>query len=195
MSTAPRAPRRMTVAEFQDWQPPAGLEDRRWSLMDGEPECMAPASENHGAIQSQACILIGSHLRAARSRCRIIVTPGVIPRTRSNYNERIPDLGVTCSPPSGGRAIADPVVLIEIISPSNEAETRRNVWAYTTIPSVAEILLLSSTSITGELLRRDARGEWADNPLLLGADDPVQLAAVGFEAAMREFYATSSLAS
>jgi hypothetical protein len=32
-------------------------------------------------------------------------------------------------------ALTDPVLLIEILSPSNQAETWANVWAYATIPS------------------------------------------------------------
>lgn len=72
--------------------------------------------------------------------------------------------------------LTEPVVLIEIVSPSNEADTRRNVWAYTSIPSAAEILLLSSTSMSGELLRRNPQGEWAGDPFMLGADSMAELA-------------------
>ena len=195
MSTALRVPHRMTVAEFQDWPPPAGAEDRRWNLVDGEPVCMAPTSVTHGLIQSEVGGLIWSHLRRTGSQCRIVATPGAIPRVRSTNNERIPDLGITCTPQTGGRVLADPVVLIEIVSPSNEADTRRNVWAYTSIPSVAEILLLSSTSMSGELLRRNPQGEWADDPLRLGADSLAELASIGFAASMRDIYATTSLAA
>ncbi len=194
MSTALRIPHRMTVAEFQDWLPPAEEGDRRWNLMDGEPICMAPTSVTHGLIQSELGGLIWLHLRHVGSHCRIVTTPGVIPRVRSTNNERIPDLGVTCSPQTGGKVLTDPVVLIEIVSPSNEADTRRNVWAYTSIPSVAEILLLSSTSMSGELLRRNPQREWADDPLMLDADSLVELASIGFSASMRDIYATTSLA-
>jgi len=193
MSNALHVPPRLTVAEFQDWSPPAGLDDRRWHLIDGEASCMAPTSENHGAIQSEAAYLITQHLRSIGSRCRIITTPGVIPRIRSALNERIPDLGVTCSAPSGAKAIVDPLVLIEILSPSNEAQTRANVWAYTTIPTVAEILLLSSTSVSGELWRREPDGTWAGNPQPLDAEDDVRLECLGFASPMPAFYATTSL--
>jgi len=195
MSNALRIPHRMTVAEFQDWLPPAGLEDRRWNLVDGEPVCMAPTSVNHGLIQSELNGLIWQHLRQQGSQCRIVAAPGVIPRVRSISNERIPDLGVTCSPQTGRSVLTNPVVLIEIVSPSNEADTRRNVWAYTSIPSVADVLLLSSTSISGELLRRNPQGEWADDPLMLDADSLVELASIGFIAPMRDVYATTSLAA
>ena len=193
MGAALRVPHRMTVAEFQDWLPPAGEEDRRWNLVDGQPVCMAPTTENYGAMQSEVAYLITQQLRNAGSLCRVITAPGVIPRVRSISNERIPDLGVTCSPASGAKPVTDPVLLIEILSPSNEAQTRANVWAYTTIPSVVEILLLSSTSISGELLRRNSFAQWADNPLMLDADSDVHLVSIGFSTLLPNFYATTSL--
>ena len=195
MSTVLRVPHRMTIAEFKDWLRPAGSEDRRWNLVDGEPVCMAPTSITHGLIQSEIGGLIWSHLRHTGSQCRIVTAPGVIPRVRSASNERIPDLGITCTPQTGGRVLTDPVVLIGIVSPSNEADTRRNVWAYASIPGVAEILLLSSTSASGELLRRGLQREWADDPLMLGAHSMIELASIGFAAPMRDIHATTSLAA
>ena len=166
-----RKPAGMTVADFLAWQPEEHPE-RRWQLFDGEPVCMAPASENHGAIQAEAAFLLTAHLRERRPACRVIAAPGVVPRVRSaaNHrrsaaNHRIPDLGVTCSPPSGGQFVTDPVLLIETLSPSNAALTRENVWAYSTIPSVAEILLLGDVRVEAEWLRRGADGSWPEAPV------------------------------
>lgn len=187
-----RKPVGMTVADFQVWQPEEHPE-RRWQLFDGEPVSMAPASENHGAIQAEAAFLLTAHLREHRPGCRVIGAPGVVPRVRSAINHRVPDLGVTCAPPSGGQFVADPVLLIEILSPSNEPLTRANVWAYTTIPSVAEILLLGSVRVEAELLRRGADGSWPEAALFLGAEDDLDLASIGFRAPLRSFYRTTDL--
>jgi len=63
-------------------------------------------------------------------------------------NMRVPDIAVNCVPDERGqRALPDPILIIEILSPSNERETRENVWAYATIPSLREILLVRSTEI------------------------------------------------
>ena len=187
-----RKPERMTVAEFRDWQP---LDGHRWQLIDGEPVAMAPASETHGALQAEAGRLLGNHLIARGSACRFITAPGVTPRVRSVANERIPDLAVTCAPPADGRTIPAPVVIVEILSPSNERLTRANVWAYASIPSVAEILLLSSTSIDAELWRRGADGAWPEQPQMLGTADAVALEAIGFTEKLSAFYRTTSLAA
>ena len=193
MSTSLRLPQRMTVAEFHDWQPPDPFQDRRWELVDGEPACMAPPSIDHGAIQSEIARLIGNWLVAHRPSCRVITTPGVIPRIKSDTNERVPDLGVTCSPPRAARTLSDPILLIEILSPSNEARTRANVWAYCSIPSVAEVLLLSGTSVAAELLRRDAEQGWPELPEQLGANAALHLDSIGLTITLRDLYATSSL--
>lgn len=190
--TALRKPVGMTVAEFQAWQPDEHPE-RRWQLFDGEPVCMAPATENHGRIQAETVILLGTHLRERQPGCDVVVAPGVVPRIRSATNHRVPDLGVTCSPPSGGQFVADPVLLIEILSPSNAALTRANVWAYTTIPSVREILLLGSVAIEAELLRRGPDGSWPGAATFLGAEDDSELASIGFRAPLRAFYRTTDL--
>jgi Uma2 family endonuclease len=190
--SASRRPVGMTVDEFLAWEPPERA-DHRWHLVDGEPVCMAPASENHGAIQAQAAYLLTAHLRATRPGCRVIVAPGVVPRVRSAINARVPDLGVTCMPPQGGHMMEGAVMLLEILSPSNKAMTRDNVWTYATIPTVREILLLASTRIEAELLRRDAAGAWPEEPQIIRGGQELELASIGFRALLRDFYATTSL--
>ncbi len=117
----------MTVTEFLDWEAaePSGA---AWQLRDGEPEMMAPGSDAHGSIQGELHRLVENHLLACGGSCRSVIAPGVIPRLRSDRNMLVPDLGITCTPPAGARAIPAPVVRVEVISPSNEAQTRANIW-------------------------------------------------------------------
>jgi Uma2 family endonuclease len=134
----------MTVEGFLKWDPDDG---RRYELVDGEPRAMAPASTLHGFLQNELGRLIGNHLLDRASGCEVLANPGVIPRLLSEHNVRIPDLAVTCTPLAAGQAtLADPVLLIEILSPNNQAKTWTNVWAYTSIPSVQEILVLRGRS-------------------------------------------------
>lgn len=191
--TALRKPVGMTVAEFREWEPEEHSE-RRWQLFDGEPVSMAPASPNHQRIHAEAAYLLTGHLRERRPECAVLVAPGVVPRVRSAINHRVPDLGVTCAPPAaGGEVGTDPVLLVEILSPSNERLTRANVWAYTTIPSVAEILLLGGVRVEAEVLRRGADGSWPEAPVFLDAEDELELASIGFRAPLRHFYRTTDL--
>ena len=191
MSALPKIPVRMTVAEFLAWNPPT---PQLWQLVDGEPQAMAPASRTHGAIQSELGSLIRNHLAESGSPCSIITTPGVIPHVQSDTNVRIPDLAVTCSGyDTEESALTDPVLLIEILSPSNQAETWANVWTYTTIPSVHEILVLKTASISAELLRRTPDGSWPEQPLIL-SDGELALQSIGFRIPLAAAYRTTRLA-
>jgi Uma2 family endonuclease len=186
------APSRMTVAEFADW--PGDDTDRKFELVDGEPVAMAPASGTHGTMQITIGSILRAHLRAKGPQCRVVAEPGVIPRINAAMNLRVPDLAVTCTPnQSGERAVPDPVLIVEILSPSNEAETHRNVWAYTTIPSVQEILLVRSTEIACALLRRRSDGSWPERPQELTAPAELTLESIGFSGPLAEFYEDTHL--
>ena len=191
MDTALNIPAVMTVAEFLAWDAPAG---RMWQLVDGEPQTMAPASRTHGAIQTELGALIRNHLAERGGPCSLVTTPGVVPRVRADSNFRIPDLAVTCSPYEVEEyALANPVLVIEILSPSNRAETWVNVWAYTSIPSVREILVIRSTAIGAELLRRNADGSWPEQPTTI-EDGDLELDSIGFRVSLAALYRTTRLA-
>ncbi len=89
--------------------------------------------------------------------------------------------------------MTEPVLLTEILLPSNAAQTRANVWAYTTIPSVREILVVESSAIRAELLRRLADGNWPEQPIALAAEDELELISIGLKLPLRAIYRTSGL--
>ena len=186
----PHVPGRMTLDEFLVWDAPG---PERWQLIDGEPVAMAPTSEPHGALLGEIARAIGNCLVETNSKCRVIVAPGIVPRVMANMNFRIPDIGITCAPPGDKQMVPDPVVMIEVLSPSNERNTRANVWAYATIPSVREILLFRSSRIEAELLRRDEDGTWPEKPQRLLPGSSVALQSIGFSAPLDELYRTTGL--
>jgi Uma2 family endonuclease len=187
-----QAPARMTLTEFLSWdtEDPSGCP---WQLIDGEPVAMAPGSETHAALQGEIGALLRNHLIERGGPCRLLSQPGIVPRVRSNRNFRIPDLAVTCAPPALGLMVPDPILLIEILSPSNEAQTRANIWAYTTIPSVQEILAIHSTRIEAELLRRNVDGSWPAEPDIITASDTLTLEGIDFASRLATLYRTTAL--
>ncbi len=181
----------MDVAEFLAWDAPSG---NLWQLVDGEPQAMAPASRTHGVIQAELGRLIGNHLAASAPECSVITNPGTIPRIRADANFRIPDLAVTCSGYEQEEYdVSEPVLLVEILSPTNKTETWTNVWAYTTIPSVREILILHSVRIRAELLRRDAEGNWPDRAQMI-EDGSLELTSIDFGVPLQSIYRATRLA-
>jgi len=189
MSGLAKLPKRMTVAEFLNWHPNDG---QKWQLFDGELRAMAPANAVHAYLQNELGRLIGNHLRASNLPCDVFTNAGVIPLTMSAHNMRIPDILVSCSPFDLKQAAPDnPVVIIEILSPSNRADTWANVWAYTSIPSVQEIFVLRTDEIGGELLRRSADGAWADQTSPV--EHVLELTSLAFQLTLSELYARTPL--
>jgi len=192
MNTAIRrkAPHHMTVDEFIAW-----VGDGRWQLIDGEPRAMAPASATHGIVQTNVGYTLTRHLREAASPCRAVTEPAIVPRVRSRSNMRVPDVAVTCTPVDAGQiALPDPLLVVEILSPSNEADTWENVWTYVSIPSVQEILVLRSASIAADLLRRRADGTWPEEPIQIGRDEDLHLACIGLTCPLADLYIGTYLA-
>jgi Uma2 family endonuclease len=188
------APERMTLTEFLGWTPddPTGA---AYQLIDGEPVPMAPASRNHAALMAEVMRLVGNHLVETDSSYFVLGEPGIVPHVRADWNFRLPDIGVVSSPPSSDQVVRDPVLLIEILSPSNESETRANIWAYTTIPTVLEILAVHSTRMEAELLRRRPDGNWPESAeIVVGAAIP-ELRSIGFQASLATFYRTAEVSA
>jgi Uma2 family endonuclease len=188
MSAADQLPAAMTVAEFLDWNPQDG---DRWELIDGTPQAMAPASPRHGAIQNEAGRMIGNHLADSRPACRVITEPGIQPKVRANLNVRVPDLAVTCAEwDPDERLLQKPVVVVEILSPSNKADTWANVWSYVTVPSVLEILVLHTARPRRSAAPRPGR-RLAGQTSAIGIGDTVTLESVGFTTPLVAFYHTA----
>jgi Uma2 family endonuclease len=188
MGATVKIPTRMSVEEFLAWTPD---EEGLWQLVDGEPRAMAPPNRTHGAVQSELGRLIGNHLAEAQSPCSVVITPGIVPRVQAGRNVRMPDLAVTCSPyRSEESTLTDPLLIVEILSPSNEAETRANVWAYTSIPSVREILVVYTAAVGAELLRRLPDGSWPETPAVQTGGEVV-LESIGFRAPLVSLYRTT----
>jgi Uma2 family endonuclease len=164
-------------------------------LRDGVPEMMDPAADAHGSIQSELAYLLVAHLRLSGRPCRVVTTPGVIPGVWPRRNILIPDIGVTRAPPTRGVPLPDPVILIEILSPSNQAQTRANILAFRSIASAREIVLISSLKVSAEVLHRQPDGAWPERPELIGPEGRLTLTSIGFDEKLRDAYRTTVFAT
>lgn len=193
-SAAPTIPTRMTVAEFLALS--GDGTGTIYELVNGEVRAQEAASDTHGTMPSDLSALIVNHLRAKKHGCRLVVAPGVRPRLLANWNHRIPEMGVTCVPNRADmRAIPDPVLLIEILTPSNYEDTWSNIPLYALLPSVAEILIIDSTKVAAELLRRGPDGSWPQEPEPIAPGGTIQLTSIGLEFPLIETYAGTWLAT
>src|SRR5271166_3004534 len=177
------ATRRMTVAEFLRWEDGT---DTRYELLAGQPVAMAPPAPAPGFLAAQLCIRIGAALQSRRP-CMVQVEAGIARPDRDDTCY-VADLAVTCHPPSrGDQPIADPVLVVEVLSPRTGLYDRQTKVAdYRRIPSVEEILLIDSASIFAEVLRRE--GDRWITEIVRGPTARLSLASIGLTATMSDLY-------
>jgi Uma2 family endonuclease len=177
------AVRQMTLAEFLRWEDGT---DTRYELIRGAPVAMAPPAQAHGVLCARLAGLIDAGLRSRRP-CMTQVEAGIVPPSRDD-TFYVADLAVTCRPyERGEQLVKDPILLVEILSPSTERHDRRTkVPAYRTIDSVGEILLIDSESIYAEILRRE--GDHWITELVQGRNAVIRLSSVDLQIAMADLY-------
>jgi Uma2 family endonuclease len=191
MSAALQIPAPMSLEEFLTWDAPDGA---HWQLIDGEPRAMAPASPLHSSIHNEFGAILRNHLAERGGQCRAYGTPGIMLGIRSDRNYRIPDIGVTCTPLTPGEpTLPDPILLVETLSPGNPAETWIDVWAYTTITSVQEALVIRTDAAGVHILRRKADGTWPNMPISIETGE-VTLDSIGLTVKLNAIYAGTWLA-
>jgi len=183
----------MTADEF--WQMPPSADGTKYELVDGQLRAMSPASHAHGLIQANLARVIGNRLADHGGPCRVATEPAIAVRVRSRSNGRIPDLGISCTPNQLGMLeMPDPVALIEILSAGNRDETWDNVWAYTSIPSLREIVVISSFAVAASYLVRNGDGDWPEDPEPVASGDTLRLETISFACALDDIYAGTFLA-
>jgi Uma2 family endonuclease len=151
------------------------------------------ASERHGAIVAHLAFLLGLHLKRSDGRGRVVVGASVVPDLWADRKLRVPALAITFAPPSNEDAVRDPCVVIEIFSGATEAAARDRVWAYMSIATLGEIILLSDDAIGAEALRRDADGAWAAQPEIIERSGQLTIEGIGFARRLSDVYETTDL--
>jgi Uma2 family endonuclease len=182
-----KLPAYMTAEEFLRWE--GDGTGRQFELVDGVLRAMAPAAIPHGSIQSQLSYLFRRHIIENKLKCTVVTAPGVQPRVNMADNVRMPYIAVSCAKIVGRQLLLpEPTVLVEILSPSNKAQTWTNVWTFTTILSVREILIVGSSRMEVKLLRRQPDGAWPDVPTVLDEASRLTLESLGLTVPVAEIY-------
>jgi Uma2 family endonuclease len=177
--------RRMTIAQFLDWCP---NDDTHWELIDGRPVAMAPTTRAHGRLHLRLSRFIDQACDALLP-CAGEIEAGIrLPDRDDAYYEA--DIAVSCTPPKPDeRGVADPVLIVEILSASTAATDRlKKLPDYRTIPSVREILLLQQGAVYAEVHRRLEGGVWLTD-LLRGPEARLRLESIGLDVALADIYA------
>jgi Uma2 family endonuclease len=130
----------MTVDEFLA---SADAREGRWEIENGEAYAMAPEHLEHARVKLAAVNALASAIRVAGLSCEAVTDSVAVRITaRTAYQ---PDALVYCGArlPADAREIADPVILVEVLSPSTELrDVHRKPIGYFTLSSVVHYLIL-----------------------------------------------------
>lgn len=173
----------VSLEEFQAMR----FGDRKAELIDGViVVAQAFPTSRHGQIASA----IGAHLfnaiRSGRLPCRSETGTGVEIRLERDYNLG-PDVLIRCG--SDRNAPGKPVLVVEVLSPSNSAtELMKKLRAYQAVDGLTDILLVEQDAYAIERWTRDAGGAWTLAPRLSGADAVLALPRFAAEWRLDELY-------
>ena len=183
----------MRADEFLAW--PGDGSGRTFQLVDGEVRPVSPASSVHAIIQAELVILIALARRASGASFRIMAQGAIIPRLNASTNVRVPDiLAGRQDAGRGQQTVPDPFLVIEVLSPGNQDDTRDNVQAYATLPSVQEMAVVHIVRILAEIHRRDPAGDWLPEPERVGPGERLRLTSVALDCAIEDAYRGTWLA-
>jgi Uma2 family endonuclease len=157
-----------TVAEFEAWH---ARQPERWEFVDGRPRLMAPASMTHSILKRNVFRALDHAL--AGSGCEVLVDG---PQILADEISAIPDVVVTCAPVDlSTPAVAEPTIIVEVMSPSSEADdTLRKWFAYRKVASLKHYLVIAQDRRVVQIHSR-AGDLWRERFVSEGAielDDP-----------------------
>jgi Uma2 family endonuclease len=161
MTMVPRPARhRYSYDEYLAYERDSGM---KHEYDGGEIVAMAGGSRRHNALASR----ISAALENARQPGCIAFQSDQRIRVLATGKATYPDASVVCGPIDGdpadprGATIANPVVIVEVLSPSTEQDDRGDKWQhYQLIPSLQEYVLVSQSHARVERYRRLATGGW-----------------------------------
>ncbi len=174
----------MSVDEFLDWE---SGDDLRYELRDGVVVAMAPTKPPHQILAASLARFLDQALDEKPS-CSVRAEAAIVPVDREGVVHTA-DLAVTCREHEVEQQhTPDPLVIVEILSPSTESYDRRvKLPDYRMIPSVAEIVLLAQDQLYCEVHRRFDRNRWQTDLLRTG-DAELKLASIDFAQPLSALY-------
>ena len=163
--------------------------ERRFEFNDGEIVCMSGGSREHAAISRNVVRhlsnKLGGRCQAYGSDLAVYVPDG------PPY--RYPDASAVCGAESfreinGLDALENPVLLVEVLSPSSADFDRGTKFEwYKSIPTFEEYLLVAQDRPRVARRTRQADGSWNET-IHVSLEDRVALHSLGVEIEMREIY-------
>jgi Uma2 family endonuclease len=172
----------MDVDAFLLW---AEGRDGRWELRDGQPVLMSPERAAHALTKYAAQESLKAGIKRAGLPCRMFPDGMTVRITARNAYE--PDALVACPPPPlDAIEIPNPVVVVEVLSPSTAADDHGvKLDGYFSLPSVEHYLILDADR---RVMIHHKRGHAGAIETRVLRDGAVRLDPPGIEAELAAFF-------
>ncbi len=162
----PAATQSMTPAEFLAWE---DLQKEKHEYHRGDVFAMAGGSPRHNFLAASAV----AELRTASRTCGCHALNSdqriAAGSDRFVYADAVVVCGAFELAPETTDVLANPAIVVEVLSPSTEAYDRGAKWqAYRQIPSLRDYLLVSQDQIHVEHFQRGQDGAWSYRVLIAG---------------------------
>ncbi|MFO1359403.1 Uma2 family endonuclease [Plasticicumulans sp.] len=146
---------RLSLAAFLDWE---ATQPERHEYVRGEVFAMTGASDRHNLVAGNLYMLLRAHLRG--SPCQVFISDM---KVRVDAADAIfyPDLLVTCSASDRSDRLAkrDPVVIVEVLSPSTAGYDLSAKFAhYRRLASLQEYVTIDPDAPLVQVFRRSPDG-------------------------------------
>lgn len=165
---------------------------------DNSPQLMAGAQPDHNRIKNNVETRLSNQLED--STCEVMSGDQQVRVEDSNLNA-FPDLVVACEDADfrdvrGLGTLFNPVVLIEILSPTTEKFDRTDKWAhYERLNSLRDYLVIFSNQMRVEHhARNDENAAWTET-ILFRPDDQIELRGVAAHLRVGDLYRRVELSS
>lgn len=149
----------MTSDDFLAWEREQ-LEKHEY--VRGEVFAMAATSPRHNGLGASVMARLASAFdsrafTALSSHQRLSLPPG----PHYAYADGVVVCGPFEAAPGTKDVLANPSVVVEVLSPTTEAYDRGEKWAaYRAIPSLTDYLLVSQSTVSVEHFQRSSEGGW-----------------------------------
>ena len=156
----------ISIAEFDAFLAAQPEDGTIWELVDGQILAMTNRSDDHG----QVAMSLGAQLRSAADAqgCRVAIGGIRVQASDDDggVDKTIPDITVRRGERVGRNWISDPVVIVEILSPSTmDYDRGQKLLFYKSLPSLMDIVLVYQDQIRVEHYSRDGERGWTINAI------------------------------
>jgi len=165
--------------------------DIRHEYVDGHVYAMAGSDWKHAMITQSASSALYAQLRG--KNCRVSATDLRLKVQSKKVSYRYPDIMVICGDlefaPDRTDTITNPIMLIEVLSPSTALEDRNaKLDEYRAIPSVQDYLLVTVDEAKIEIFSRQSDSDKWLYESFKGLDAEIHLASINCTLALADVY-------